>query len=57
MPAQIAYGEKGDELGWDVNPTKDELEDVEVDSKFFYTHSQTVVGKAGGKPEGQRGMA
>lgn len=54
MPAQIAYGEHGDELGWDVHPTEDELENVEVDSKFLHTHSQTVVGKTSGKPEGQR---
>jgi len=54
VPAQIAYGQCSDELGWDVDPAKDELEDVEVNSKFLHAHSQTVVGKTGGKPEGQR---
>lgn len=54
VPAQIAYGDHSDELGWDIDPTKDELENIEVDAKFLHTHSQTIVGKTGGKPEGQR---
>lgn len=56
MSAQMVYREDGDELGRNVDPTKDELEEVKVHSKFFHTHSQTVVGKTGGKPEGKRGI-
>lgn len=55
-PAQITYGDDCDELGWDVDPTKDDLEYVDVDSKFFYPHSQTVVGKTSRKPDRQIGI-
>lgn len=53
VSAQMVYGEDGDELGGDVDPTKDELEDIEVHSKFFHTHGQAVVAKTSGKPEGR----
>lgn len=50
MAAQIAHGEDGDELERDVNPSEDDLEQVEIDSKFLHAHSQTVVGETSGKP-------
>lgn len=48
--AKVANHKEGDELCWDIDCPKDDLDQVYADPKVLQVHGQPIIGKAGGEP-------
>lgn len=47
---KVAHGDGHNHLGWEVNSSKDHLDEIDADTEILEVHGQAVVGETDGEP-------